>query len=172
MTGRPRKGSGKATFFKKDGVSRMRWDYSSPDKQVLVSDGTVFSMYFANLKQMIVSPAEFLDSDLTYSFFTGKGDLTKDFQNFPADEEAGVNTAEFKIIKLVPVQDHSQIQDVHVWVTPSSLIRRMNIRDHFGTVTVLNFSDIQVDSLVDTDEKKLQALFSFIPPDDTEIIEQ
>jgi len=172
MTGRPRKGSGKAIFYKKDGTSRMRWDYSSPDRQVLVSDGVVFSMYFDNLKQMIVSPAESLDKDLTYSFFTGTGNLTKDFLILPPDEKTGVNTAEFKVIKLVPVRDHSQIQDLHIWVTPSSLIRRMNIRDHFGTITVLNFSDIQVDSLVETDEKKLQSLFSFIPPEDTEIIEQ
>lgn len=172
MTGRPKKGSGKAVFFKKDGVSRMRWDYSSPDKQVLVSDGTVFSMYFDSLKQMLVSPAESLDNDLTYSFFTGKGNLTKDFQILPPNEEIGVNTAEVEIIKLVPIQDHSQIQDLHVWVTQSSLIRRMNIRDHFGTETVLNFSDIQVDTLVGTDEKTLQTIFSFIPPDDTEIIEQ
>lgn len=172
MTGRPRKGSGKAVFFKKDGISRMRWDYHSPDKQVLVSDGTVFSMYFDKLKQMIVNPAESMDNDLTYSFFTGKGNLTEDFQILPPDKKAGLDTAEFKIIKLVPGQIHSQIQDVHVWVTQSSLIRRMNIRDHFGTETILNFNDIQVDALVDTDEKILQALFSFIPPDDTEIIEQ
>jgi outer membrane lipoprotein carrier protein len=172
LTGRPRKGSGKAVFFKKDGNSRMRWDYSNPDKQVLVSDGSVFSMYFDDLKQMIVTPAENIENDLTYSFFTGRGNLKNDFHILPPDEEAGTNTEEFKIIKLVPKQPHSQVQDIHVWITEASLIRRMNIRDLFGTITVLNFSDIQVDSLVGADEKTLQSLFSFIPPKDTEIIEQ
>ncbi len=172
LTGRPRKGSGKAVFFKKDGNSRMRWDYSNPDKQVLVSDGAVFSMYFDDLKQMIVTPAENIENDLTYSFFTGRGNLNNDFHILPPDEETGTNTVEFKIIKLVPKQPHSQVQDIHVWVTETSLIQRMNIRDLFGTITVLNFSDIQVDSLVGTDEKTLQSLFSFIPPKDTEIIEQ
>jgi len=172
MTGRPRKGSGKAIFSKKDGNSRMRWDYSSPDKQVIVSDGSVFSMYFDDLKQMIVTPAENIKTDLTYSFFTGRGNLKNDFHILPPDEKTGANTEEFQIIKLVPKQPHSQVQDIHVWVTESSLIRRLNIRDLFGTITVLNFSDIQVDSLVGADEKTLQSLFSFIPPKDTEIIEQ
>ncbi len=172
MTGRPRKGSGKAVFFKNDTSSRMRWDYTSPDKQILVSDGVVFSMYFDNLKQMIVTPAENLDKDLTYSFFTGRGNLKNDFHILPPDEETGSNTEEFQIIKLIPKQPHSQVQDVHVWITESSLIRRMNIRDLFGTITVLNFSDIEVDKLIGTDEKTLQSLFSFIPPEDTEIIEQ
>ncbi len=172
MTGRPRKGSGKAIFYKKDGNSRMRWDYSTPDKQVLISDGAVFSMYFDDLKQMIVTPAENIKNDLTYSVFTGKGNLKNDFHILPPDEETGNNSEEFQIIKLVPKEPHSQVQDIHVWITESSLIRRMSIRDLFGTITVLNFSDIQVDSLVGTDEKTLQSLFSFIPPEGTEIIEQ
>jgi outer membrane lipoprotein carrier protein len=172
MTGRPRRGSGKAVFFKNEDSSRMRWDYASPDKQILVSDGVVFSMYFDNLKQMIVTPAENLNKDLTYSFFTGRGNLKKDFYILPPDEETGDNTAEFQIIKLIPKQPHSQVQDVHVWITESSLIRRMNIRDLFGTITVLNFSDIEVDKLIGTDERTLQSLFSFVPPKDTEIIEQ
>ena len=118
------------------------------------------------------APAENLNKDLTYSFFTGKGNLKKDFHILPPDEKTGMNTEEFQIIKLIPKQPHSQVQDVHVWVTKSSLIRRMNLRDLFGTITVLNFSDIEVDKLIGTDEKTLQSLFSFIPPKDTEIIEQ
>jgi len=159
-------------FFKRDGNSLMRWDYSSPDKQVLISDGTIFSMYFEDLKQMIVTPAEKLNSDLTYSFFTGKGNLKKDFYILPPDEKTGSNTKEFQIIKLIPKQPQSQIQNIHAWITKSSLIRRLHIRDLFDTITVLNFSDIEVNSLVGTDEKMLQSLFSFIPPEDTEIIEQ
>ena len=61
MAGRARRGSGKAAFVKLEGNSYMRWDYTSPDHQVLVSDGRTFSMYFANLQQMIVSPADTLE---------------------------------------------------------------------------------------------------------------
>jgi len=173
MTGRPRRGSGKAAFVKLGPKSYMRWDYVSPDTQVLVSDGEKFSMYFANLHQMIVSPAKALDSDLTYSFFTGRGVLTRDFYIRPANEqyqpdgETGI-----KVIKLIPRKIQSQVQDIHLWVTPGSLIRRINIRDHFGTLTVLNLSSIEVDSLIGKDPKELLAFFSFVPPEGTEIIRQ
>ena len=173
MTGRPRRGSGRAVFVKMNGQSYMRWDYTSPDKQVLVSDGKIFSMYFANLQQMIVSPAESLDADLTYSFFTGRGILKRDFHIRPPDEEFQTESeTDFKVIKLIPKKAQSQVQDIHLWVTPDSLIRRINIRDHFGTVTILNFSDIKVDGLVGEDPEKLLPFFSFVPPEGTEIIRQ
>ncbi|TKB24152.1 outer membrane lipoprotein carrier protein LolA [Desulfopila sp. IMCC35006] len=173
MTGRPRRGSGKAAFVKLGGKSYMRWDYTSPDKQVLTNDGETFSMYFAKLHQMIVSPANTLDADLTYSFFTGKGVLKRDFYIRPAEEEfQSENSAVIKVIKLIPKTPQSQVQDIHLWVTPDSLIRRINIRDQFGTVTVLNFTDITVDSLVGKPPKELLSFFSFTPPEGTEIIRQ
>ena len=139
MSGRPRQGSGQAVFYKHDGLARMRWDYTSPDRQVLISDGVLFSMYVANQQQLIITPAENLDADLTYSFFTGKGLLQRDFHIRPANEdEQPENETEFKVIKLIPKTPQSQVQDIHVWVTPESLIRRIKLQDHFGTITVLN----------------------------------
>lgn len=173
MTGRPRKGSGKAAFLKLGDKSYMRWDYVSPDIQVLTSDGEKFSMYFANLHQMIISPAKALDSDLTYSFFTGRGVLTRDFYIRPANEEYQPDEKSgIKVIKLIPKTSQSQVQDIHLWVTPESLIRRITIRDYFDTLTVLNLSSIKLDSLIGEDPKKLLSFFSFVPPEGTEIIRQ
>ncbi len=173
MTGRPRRGSGMASFVKLGGKNYMRWDYTSPDKQVLISDGKTFSMYFAKLQQMIVSPAETLDTDLTYAFFTGKGILKKDFHIRPADAELqSENSADLQVIKLIPKTPQSQVQDIHLWVTKDSLIRRIHIRDHFGTLTVLNFSDIVVNSMVGKNPQELLTFFTFIPPEGTEIIRQ
>ena len=173
MTGRPRRGSGKAAFVKLAGKSYMRWDYTSPDQQVLTSDGEFFSMYFAKLQQMIVTPADNLDADLTYSFFTGKGILKRDFHIRPANEEfQSTDSAEVKVIKLIPKTAQSQVQDIHLWVSQDSLIRRINIRDHFGTITILNLSDIEVNSLVGKDHRELLSFFAFVPPKGTEIIRQ
>jgi outer membrane lipoprotein carrier protein len=174
MTGRPRQGSGRAVFLKNDDKARMRWDYVNPDRQVLISDGVVFSMYFAKLKQLIVSPADQLDADLTYSFFTGKGILKRDFHIRPADEdEQSTHEDEFKIIKIIPKTPQSQIQDIHLYVTSASLIRRIKIRDHFGTVTLLNFSDIEVDTVIkEKSPQEIEAIFTFVPPPGTEIIHQ
>ena len=175
MSGRPQRGSGTATFVKADGISKMRWDYSEPDQQVLLSDGSTFSMYFAELKQMIVTPADSLENDLTYSFFSGRGRISEKFHILPADseylQEDGVEGAP-KVIKLIPMEEHSQVQHIHLWVSDDSLIRRIEIRDHFDTITQLNFSSIVENPLAATDSKKVAELFSFTPPAGTEIIEQ
>ena len=122
---------------------------------------------------MIISPATTLDQDLTYSFFTGRGNLIRDFNILPRDEEfKSDDETDSKIIKLIPKTAQSQVQDIHLWVSTDSLIRRIKIRDHFGTITVLSLSDIMVDSLTENTQAELTSLFSFTPPEGTEIIEQ
>jgi outer membrane lipoprotein carrier protein len=173
MSGRPRQGDGHAIFFKHDAESRMRWDYTKPDMQVLVSDGKTFSMYFSELHQMIVSPASNLDSDLTYSFFTGQGNLKTDFFIRPPDEDTNTGTdSETKIIKLIPKTPQSQVQDIHVWVSKDSLIKRLKIRDHVGTITILDFNDIKVNIFQGQSLDYIKELFTFAPPQGTEIIHQ
>ena len=172
LTGRPRKGSGRAIFLKNNEGGLMRWDYTSPDRQVLVSDGKLFSMYFEKLHQMIVTPAEKLKNDLTYSFFIGHSKLMDDFYVLTPDPDIGENREGMNVVKLVPKIPHAQIENIHLWVTGDSLIRRITLLDHFGTETVLSFSDIKIDPLKDLDEKAIRKIFSFTPPENTEIIEQ
>lgn len=173
VTGRPRQGSGHAYFLKKGSKTLMRWNYQTPDIQVIVSNGDKIYMYFSELQQMIISPAEALDADITYSFFTGRGKLVNDFVVRPPDDDyQPLANEDVKTIKLVPKKIQSQIQDIHVWVTRDSLIRRLSLKDHFGTITVLNFSDIQANKLQDRPQEELDQLFSFTPPPGTEIIEQ
>ena len=174
MTGRPRKGGGKAYFLKTGGLKRMRWNYDSPERQVLVSDGKTFSMYFENLQQMIVSPAEKIEEDMTYSFFTGSGKLAEDFMILGANKNLvdAENDKDLSVIQLVPNTAESQVQDIHLWITADSLIRRIEIRDQFDTRTILTLSDLQADFASADDEKIVSELFTFTPPKGTEIIHQ
>lgn len=174
MGGRPQQGSGDAYFLKNTKSGQMRWNYNTPDQQVLVSDGENFSMYFSHLKQMIVTNASAMESQLTYSFFTGSGNLTEDFLIFSPDQSVAADSPDgaYKVIKLVPKEVQNQVQDIHLFVTEDSLIQRIEIRDHFGTMTTLNLSNIMLNSLNDMSEEQLHKLFSYTPPEDTEIIRQ
>ena len=174
MAGRPRKGSGKAYFLKTGGLKRMRWNYESPDKQVLVSDGKTFFMYFANLEQMFVSPAKKIEEDMTYSFFTGSGKLADDFMILGANKNVveGQDDKDLRIIQLVPKNSESQVQDIHLWITADSLIRRIEIRDQFDTRTILTLSDLKANFVNENNEKSIAELFTFSPPEGTEIIHQ
>ncbi|MDP3478897.1 MAG: outer membrane lipoprotein carrier protein LolA [Desulfoprunum sp.] len=174
MTGRPRKGGGKAYFLKTGGLKRMRWNYDSPERQILVSDGKTFSMYFDNLHQMIVSPAKKIEEDMTYSFFTGSGKLVEDFMILGANKNMveADDDKELRIIQLVPKNSESQVQDIHLWITADSLIRRIEIRDQFDTRTILTLSDLKADFVNADDEKAIAEMFTFSPPEGTEIIHQ
>ncbi len=175
LSGRPKKGSGQAFFLKSttagENNGKMRWNYSTPEKQVLVSDGVTFSMYFASMAQMIISPASALQQDLTYSFFTGSGDLLEDFTVLPADLTLSPED-QTTIIKLIPKAKQSQVAEIHLWVTDDSLIRRIEILDHFDTLTVLNFSNLLVNTLDRDNTELMKQLFHFNPPEGTEIINQ
>ncbi len=175
LSGRPKRATGKAFFVKSGKLGKMRWNYVSPEEQVILSDGILLTMYFAKLNQMILTPADSLQEDITYSFFTGTGSILEDFDILPPNpqyEDTENEAPLFTIIKLVPKSTQSQIKSIHLWVSNISLIQRIEIEDHFETLTLLNLSELQVDQLQIDDVGFMERLFSFIPPEGTEIIQQ
>ncbi len=174
MSRREREASGTVIIAK---PGRIRWDYLKPDRQVLVSDAKTIRMYFAKSAQMIVRPvSEYLNSDVTYSFFAGTGNILKDFEILPGDdrycrqeneEQQESSPASDYCIKLVPKEIHPQVDFLHVWVDRQTfLINRLQIVDQFGSITYLIFSHIKVN------EKIPASAFEFTPPPGTEIITQ
>ncbi len=160
---RDRKGSG-TMVIQKPGL--LRWDYSSPDRQVLVSDGEEFSLYFAAENQMIVTPArQYLQEDVTYNFFSGSGEVLRDFDVsiVPANIEKEGSYA----IRLIPKKAHGQVQLLYIWVDKSTFrINHLQILDHLGSTTDLHFYNMVVNEPFSKD------FFHFIPPEGTEIIRQ
>jgi outer membrane lipoprotein carrier protein len=161
---REKYGAGKMVIQK---PGRMRWDYQQPAHQVLVADGETVSMYYAQTEQMmVISAREYLQSDVTYAFFTGQGNILRDFQPLAAEKSLTGDSAAH-VIKLIPRQDHPQVQELRLWVHPETFfIQQLRVLDHFGTVTDLFFSDIKVNVPLSP------GLFTFTPPAGTEIIRQ
>lgn len=165
MSGRERLGAGTMVLAK---PGLMRWDYTEPDKQVFVCDGEQISMYFAKEKQMMVTPAkEYLESDVTYAFFTGKGNIQQDFVVAGPEEEDLAKPQETYELKLTPKIGHPQIDFLSLWVDRKSfLMTRLKVTDKFGTVTDMVFSNLT------TNQEISAGTFHFTPPADTEIIDK
>ncbi len=163
MSNRQRRAGG-TMVIQKPGL--LRWDYVTPDEQVLVSDGEIFSLYLASENQMIVTPArEYLQEDITYNFFSGTGDVLRDFEVYPVEDT--LKDSESYAIKLIPKKTHAQVENLIVWVAKDSfLVKRLQILDHLGSTTDLSFSHITVDQPFPVD------FFHFTPPEGTEIISQ
>lgn len=165
MSGRERLGAGTMVLAK---PGLMRWDYTEPAQQVFVCDGELISMYFAKEKQMMVTPAkEYLESDVTYAFFTGKGDIQRDFVVAGPEEEDLTQPQETYELRLTPKVGHPQIDFLSLWVDRKSfLMTRLKVTDKFGTVTDLVFSKLT------TNQEVPKSKFHFSPPAGTEIIDK
>jgi len=174
MSGRPRQASGEAFFVKTDGGSKMRWNYTAPDRQVIISDGKTLQMYFEKLNQLILAPAESLQEDITYSFFTGEGNIEDTFlvADGLEDGEPSATDNAYEVIKLTPKSPTTQIQNIRLWITNKTEIKRIEIRDTFETLTMLNLSSTEENTLIENGSLKIKDLFTFTPPEGTEIIQQ
>ena len=168
---RSKSGSGTVVFLK---PGHMRWDYMAPDRQILISDGKTIIMYFEKAKQMIVTAArEYIQCDVTYSFFAGSGNIMEDF-TISAGDSTVDDSAGTSLIKLIPKKAHPQISRLYVWVgDDTSLIHRIRMIDHFDTITDLFFDNIKQLHGTDSNGPVIDSeLFSFSPPPGTEIINQ
>ena len=176
MIGRPKTGRGNGLFVRTDTGEKMRWNYNSPDRQVLISDGKTISMYFEELNQMIIAPVDQGQADILFSFFAGQGPLENSFTILDSEpaltDVAEGSSTDLKVIYLVPKDSDSQITIIHLYVTTESHIRRIEFIDHFDTRTTINISNISVDPFQPGQHEEIQQLFSFTPPEGTEIIRQ
>ena len=162
LSKRQRKGEGSLTILK---PGLMRWDYNQPDRQVFICDGKTMTMYFAQSAQEIVMDArEYLQSDVTYSFFMGTGDILRDFE--PRLPGADYCCGEVPDLMLYPRVEHGQVEHLEIWLNNRHLVRRLKIFDHFGSITELNFTNISLNQPVD------RQVFRFAPPPGTEIVKQ
>jgi outer membrane lipoprotein carrier protein len=60
--------------------SRMRWDYTDPEKKLFISDGRTMYLYWPADKQVMENPVPPDDQATTaVLFLAGKGNLTRDF---------------------------------------------------------------------------------------------
>jgi outer membrane lipoprotein carrier protein len=181
---RERRGHGEAVFYRYQHPSEttqknnspvqqsvMRWNYTEPDPQIIVSDGQTLSIYTEKNHQLIRTPARELESDITYAFFAGTRNLMDDFTAESTDLPYLFSSdKELQTLLLVPRQPHNQIRDVHVWFDSTGLIHHLMITDHFDSVTELSFDNIKADSLPPGDRKTLDEIITFPSPPGTEII--
>lgn len=172
--GRQRQGAGSAVFYRpagKPGV--MRWNYTKPDTQIILNDGSKLSIYTKTDNQLIVTSAAEMESDITYAFFSGTRNLLDDFTVAPPGSRFVVSSAtELQAVQLIPKKPHTQIRVLNLWFDADFMIRQLIMEDHFDSITELTFSNIRVNSLPADSADTLADLLKLDLPPDTEVISQ
>jgi outer membrane lipoprotein carrier protein len=106
-------------LIKKPG--KMRWEYTSPEEKLFVSDGVKMYSYLPQDKQVIVTSVPQGDQATTpMLFLAGKGDLTRDFTATIVETPPDLPTGS-ESLKLVPNTRQSDYDWLIVAVEPQSL---------------------------------------------------
>jgi outer membrane lipoprotein carrier protein len=147
-------------YIKKPG--KMRWDYTSAQKQQFVSDGRTMYMYFPADKQVMRYPVP-ADDQATSAvmFLMGKGDVTRDFTVRYA--EGG--SEDVYVLRLDPRTRQAEYDWLQITADRKTLqIRVLSWGDAQGGRSTFTFSNFKENSgLADK-------MFQFTIPRGTEVI--
>jgi outer membrane lipoprotein carrier protein len=177
--GRTKLGNGNAVFYrlaetgaKAGGV--MRWNYIEPTVQTIINDGKELSIYTPQDKQLIVSPVQDMESDVTYALFTGTRSLLDEFAVSAADPLFALSDPpkDMDAVLLTPSQPHPQIKRIQLWLDGDHALHRLLMEDHFGALTELTFSRMRFNALRPGDAQKAQSLLHLDLAPGTETIRQ
>lgn len=160
----PTTGTKKATgelLLKKPG--KMRWDYATPEKKLMVSDGATLWVYEPDDAQAVKQDLKGSTLPAQVSFLVGEGKLSQEFDasNLKLDNQLPETLA----LKMVPKTGTAAYRYiVFVVDAKSGAVRQTIVYDQQGGTNKLTFSDVQQNKSVDDGK------FKFSPPAGTQII--
>ena len=147
--------------------SRMRWEYQSPpdQKKKVISDGHQVWIYIPEDDLVMVYPLnQVLRSDLVLRFFSGIGEVQKDFQiSWQRPPEPGSNY----VIKLVPRQRQADLQRLILTIDPyTHIVQDLEFSNTLGETTRFAFSGTLLGA------RKPPQFFTFIPPPGVQVVRE
>jgi outer membrane lipoprotein carrier protein len=140
----------------------MRWEFRTPQKQSIISDGSTLWIYQPDERQVLKAPfsAGFV-STTPVSFLAGVGRIKDDFE--VAIDRRGCN-AQRIYLKLVP-KSSPDIGTLTLAVTrPTHDIVEAAVTDPIGNVTTLSFSNLERNVEPADDE------FHFVVPEGVDVV--
>ena len=146
-----------AVYLKRGG--KLRWEYSEPTKQEIVSDGKTLWVYTPSLNQVNTGPAPEALAGPAGSFLAGLGRLREHFQvrllnpAQPTDADGNV------VLDLTPKQPVPTLARLILSLEPRNWgIRKAVVYDQFENTVTMQFSKVAINSGLS------DRLFTFVPP--------
>jgi outer membrane lipoprotein carrier protein len=151
--------SGRA-FFKRSG--KMRWEYKSPDRQMIITDGKTLWVFRPEDDQVMIGkgPSFFKDGK-GFSFLS---DMKMIKQKFSMVLEKKTEE-DFFILKLLPREKTYDITEIYLWISKITFdVVKILTYNSYGDETRIVFTDIQLKEKLD------DSLFSFEVPEGVEVL--
>jgi outer membrane lipoprotein carrier protein len=137
---------------------RFRWVYAKPVDQVIVGDGERVWIYDRGLNQVTVRKLATALGSTPAALLAGGSGVEKAFEISDAGAKDGIEWVEAK-----PREREAGFDRVRIGFAEDGL-RAMELTDHFGQTTRLNFTNVARNPKVDASE------FRFDPPKGTDVL--
>ena len=139
---------------------KFRWDYTQPYEQSIIADGKSIWIYDKDLEQVTVRDMNEILADSPALLLSNEVAISEEFivTMPPVIKETGY---EWFILK--PKEQDKQYADIRLAFEKENL-KEMELRDNFGQLTRIVFSDQKRNQKVD------QKLFNFKPPPGVDVL--
>jgi outer membrane lipoprotein carrier protein len=157
--GRPRRTESGTLQLRKPG--RMRWDYSSPQGKLFLSDGKFLWLYTpsdSHVEKMKIKESDDMRAPL--AFLLGKLHFEKEFRNIQGQPEAGGTR-----IIAEPKTDSLPYTKVEFVVAPDAQIRRVQVTGFDHSILEFDFEQEKLNPPLEA------RLFQFRMPQGAELVE-
>ncbi|MEC7546732.1 MAG: outer membrane lipoprotein chaperone LolA [Pseudomonadota bacterium] len=138
---------------------KMRWQTRPPYEQLVVSDGKVVWVYDMDLEQVTVRDLEMRLQETPALLLSG--DVSGISDSYTVSREMVGEVVRFRLKPL----DASQLFDSLEFDYAGDQVAYMRIYDAAGQITEIQFTDQQVNPMLD------EVAFTFVIPDDVDVID-
>jgi outer membrane lipoprotein carrier protein len=152
-------------YLKKPG--KLRWEYTTPSPQEIVSDGRRLWIYTPELKQVNVSAAPEALAGPAGSFLQGLGEVREQFRVRFLNPVQPLDGDGLVVLDLTPNTPGPMLARLVLALDPKTwLVRKAVVYDELGNTVRIRFRDVAVNTgLADK-------LFAFTPPPGAAVIQQ
>jgi outer membrane lipoprotein carrier protein len=144
-------------YLKRGG--KLRWEYSEPTRQEIVSDGKTLWVYTPSLNQVNTGPAPEALAGPAGSFLAGLGRLREHFGVRFLNPARPTDAEGLVVLDLTPKQPLPTLNRLILSFDPGKWeVRKAVVYDQFENTVTMKFTKVEVNSgLADR-------LFTFVPP--------
>ncbi|MBY0474511.1 MAG: outer membrane lipoprotein chaperone LolA [Nitrosomonas sp.] len=140
---------------------KFRWAYEKPYEQLIVGNGTQVWFYDHDLNQVTVRQFNLAIGSSPAALLAGSSTIEDNFELV----ELGVQN-EMEWLEAIPKNKESNFEFIQMGFSPDGTLKVMALRDNFGQTTLLSFSELDKNPTLPAD------LFTFIPPDNADVISE
>lgn len=137
---------------------RFRWEYTSPDRHVIVANGAKVWIYDEELDQVTIKPMQQTLASSPVGLLLNKQAVQKQFQVTEIMSDGRLDW-----FHMIPHKKDSDFISMDMGINKTG-IQEMILKDKFGQETRIRLSNIKLESQIDPSQ------FQFVPPPGVDII--